>query len=243
MDTKIIQQYQDAIAKSLSPKQIEFLQVLYYCPNSSATVKQLAKALNYSSWQPVNRQIGTIGRKISEYVNITIPERDNGRGMRSAYYKLVGEYYKETGWFMWYELRAALENLNLVAKEDSVTMDIERLPTEIPSYEEEQLFNEGKVIKIYTNRYERNLKARLKCLNHFGVKCQVCGFDFEKVYGDIAIGFIHVHHKKPISEIGKEYEVDPINDLVPLCANCHSVIHLKKPEFTIEELKSILKRN
>ncbi len=33
-------------------------------------------------------------------------------------------------------------------------------------------------------------------------------------------GFIHVHHLKPLSEVGYEYRVDPIRDLRPVCPNC-----------------------
>jgi predicted HNH restriction endonuclease len=243
MNTEIIKQYEEAIVKALSPKQVEFLQLLYYCPDSSATAKEIARILNYSGWQPVNRQTGAIGKKMADYVKIDLPKYNDKGRMRFAYFILIGEYNKDTGWVMWPELQAALEKLGLVARGDDAYKNNERLPTEIPVYEEEQLFREGRIIKIYVNRYERNLNARLKCINHFGVNCYVCGFDFEKVYGEMASGFIHVHHKKPIGEIGKEYEVDPINDLVPLCPNCHSVIHLSKPALTVEELKSVLKQN
>ena len=44
-----------------------------------------------------------------------------------------------------------------------------------------------------------------------------------------------------ISDIGKEYEVDPIKDLIPVCPNCHAMIHSKRPAFTIEEIKEIRK--
>ena len=59
------------------------------------------------------------------------------------------------------------------------------------------------------------------------------------VYGERGVGFIHVHHLKPLSEISKEYEVDPIGDLRPLCPNCHAMIH-RRPEMGIEELKELI---
>lgn len=46
----------------------------------------------------------------------------------------------------------------------------------------------------------------------------------------------------PISEIGTEYEIDPIKDLRPVCPNCHAVIHLREPAFSIEEVKAMLER-
>jgi 5-methylcytosine-specific restriction protein A len=54
-------------------------------------------------------------------------------------------------------------------------------------------------------------------------------------------GFIHVHHINQISEIGREYEIDPIKDLIPVCPNCHSMIHSKRPAFTIDEINEIRK--
>lgn len=111
---------------------------------------------------------------------------------------------------------------------------------EIENDNNEQLFIEGKVKKVLVNNYERDLKAREKCIEYHGTTCKVCDFDFERKYGEIGRGYIHVHHKKEISSIKKEYEVDPINDLVPVCPNCHSMLHKKSPSYSIEELKAII---
>ena len=86
---------------------------------------------------------------------------------------------------------------------------------------------EGAVTQVQVNRYERNPEARAKCIAHYGAFCHVCGMDFEKTYGKIGKGFIHVHHIKPISEIGEKYKVDPIKDLIPVCPNCHAMLHQK----------------
>ena len=48
---------------------------------------------------------------------------------------------------------------------------------------------------------------------------------FEEVYGEIGKHFIEVHHLIPISERGGDYVVDPVNDLIPICSNCHSMVH------------------
>lgn len=102
-------------------------------------------------------------------------------------------------------------------------------------------FLEGKSKTITVNAYERNTKARKKCLDFYGLNCQVCEFNFEESFGEIGKGFIHVHHVKEISQVKKEYEVDPINDLIPVCPNCHSMLHNKTPAYTIIELKNIIK--
>lgn len=100
----------------------------------------------------------------------------------------------------------------------------------------DEVYKEGKSISIIVNKYERDPAARKKCIEHFGIKCQICNFDFFKIYGDLGKDFIHVHHKKPISEIGEEYEVNPINDLIPVCPNCHAMLHRRKPAYTVEEI-------
>lgn len=99
---------------------------------------------------------------------------------------------------------------------------------------------EGLKTTIKVNKYERNPKARISCLEYFGYDCSVCSMNFKDVYGEIGKEFIHVHHLKEISLIGEEYEVDPIKDLIPVCANCHAMLHKRKPAFSIAELKALL---
>tara|TARA_R110002167_G_scaffold344363_1_gene553709 strand:+ start:52298 stop:53185 length:888 start_codon:yes stop_codon:yes gene_type:complete len=107
--------------------------------------------------------------------------------------------------------------------------------------DEIDFYVEGSVIQTTVNRYERDPKARKKCISTFGPICQVCGMDFEDFYGAIGEGFIHVHHIKQLSEIGEEYQINPITDLVPVCPNCHSMLHKRKPPFSVNELKNLLK--
>jgi 5-methylcytosine-specific restriction protein A len=102
---------------------------------------------------------------------------------------------------------------------------------------EPERFFEGATLRVPVNVYERNPAARAACIAHYGAKCQVCDFDFGECYGEIGEGFIHVHHLKLLSEIGQEYEVNPIDDLRPVCPNCHAMLHQRSPPLTIEELK------
>ncbi|WP_082221648.1 HNH endonuclease [Herbaspirillum chlorophenolicum] len=98
---------------------------------------------------------------------------------------------------------------------------------------------EGTVFQVLINAYERNLEAREKCLDHYGYRCSVCSFDFEEEYGALGKRFIHVHHLIPLAEVGREYEVDPIRDLRPLCPNCHAMIHRGGTVRSIEKLQEI----
>ena len=112
----------------------------------------------------------------------------------------------------------------------------EELPEEVapgPTYPE------GATKTIIVNAYERNPAARKSCIAHFGCNCQVCGMSFEKTYGKLGEGYIHVHHIKPLSEIEGAYEVDPVADLIPVCPNCHAMIH-KRPHPTVEQLRQII---
>jgi 5-methylcytosine-specific restriction protein A len=98
---------------------------------------------------------------------------------------------------------------------------------------------EGGKKVITSSTYERSISARGQAVKIHGLKCKVCGFDFEKVYGKWGKGFIEVHHLKALaSNEGKEVETNPETDLTVLCANCHRMVHRKKGiALTIEELK------
>jgi hypothetical protein len=99
---------------------------------------------------------------------------------------------------------------------------------------------EGALRRVVGSQYERNSAARLACIEHYGTSCFVCGFSFEAAYGELGRGFIHVHHLIPISSIGEEYQVNPTEDLRPVCPNCHAMLHRKDPPFAVEELQSLL---
>lgn len=112
-----------------------------------------------------------------------------------------------------------------------------RLPEEV---EPSEVFNEGASKSVTVNKYERSGAARAKCLAHHGYECAVCSFDFEEKYGAIGKNYIHVHHIVPISEVGREYELNPITDLIPICPNCHAMIHTTRPALSINQVKQVI---
>jgi predicted HNH restriction endonuclease len=119
---------------------------------------------------------------------------------------------------------------------------ITAFPDEIEE-EEIKKFPEGAIFKRLINAYERNPLAHQKCIEKYGTDCYICGFSFGNAYGSIVNGFIHVHHLFQLSEVGKDYKVDPIADLRPVCPNCHAVIHHRpKRPYSIEEVKKFLRR-
>jgi 5-methylcytosine-specific restriction enzyme A len=103
------------------------------------------------------------------------------------------------------------------------------------------LYFEGASRTIYVNAYERDPRARKACIEHYGAKCIVCGFDFAVAYGPLGKEFIHVHHLVPLSSIGDGYIVDPILDLRPVCPNCHAMLHRSAEVLPIENLQRIVR--
>ena len=113
-----------------------------------------------------------------------------------------------------------------------------RSPEEIP---EGQTFSEGTLERVEVNRYERDRRARRLCLARWGYRCSVCDLDFGERYGDLGQDFIHVHHTMELSSVGPGYRVDPVNDLRPVCPNCHAMVHRHRPALTVDELRQILR--
>ena len=104
-------------------------------------------------------------------------------------------------------------------------------------------FPEGARSKeVAQSKVERNPAARQACLNHHGVSCVACGFNFARAYGKFAEGLIHVHHLSPLGANG-ERSTDPVRDLRPVCPNCHLALHQRVPPIEIEELRRLLAQN
>lgn len=101
-------------------------------------------------------------------------------------------------------------------------------------------YREGSVSRVEVNRYERNPKARAAALALHGRDCVVCGFSFEARYGDLGADFTQVHHLRELSSLPKGYKVNPETDLVPVCANCHAMLHRRRPALTPDELRNRL---
>jgi len=103
-------------------------------------------------------------------------------------------------------------------------------------------YQEGSVKAILINQYERDPKARKACLDLHGYDCKVCGFNFLETYGERGRDFVHVHHIVPLATIGKSYKVNPAKDLVPVCPNCHAMLHRGGDLIEVEALKNMLHR-
>ena len=113
--------------------------------------------------------------------------------------------------------------------------------TEETKQEESQPRTEGKKTVYYTTKYERSVQNREEAIRIHGTKCMICGFDFEKKYGELGKGYIEVHHIKPLSDLNEEVVVNPATDLICVCSNCHRMLHrFRNYMVSVEELRQIV---
>lgn len=97
---------------------------------------------------------------------------------------------------------------------------------------------EGRRSEYTLSKVERDPVLRRKCIERNGARCAACGFDFLKSYGEIGRGYIQVHHVKPLSGGLRRTSVD---DLIPMCANCHVIVHRRTPPFSVKQVRKLLK--
>lgn len=95
--------------------------------------------------------------------------------------------------------------------------------------------------KCYARNPSQRVRGQPRCKGRMHRGAWHSLRDFGETYGDVAAGFIHVHHLKPLAAIGTEYEVDPVEDLRPVCPNCHAVVHMTNPPRTVEEVHLLLR--
>jgi 5-methylcytosine-specific restriction protein A len=191
-----------------------------------------SKESNPKEWMVDYRYISKFKRPIleSEIKQLGLSDLSIIKNHRGINFKV-----KTTEWEI---LSKEIERRGLEGFRDRVELDIS---SDIDESEEERFAREGKVTSYYGKRYERKLENRLSAIRIHGLRCSVCGFDFSQAYGARGQGFIEIHHIKPISTFEEEMEVNPKTDLVPVCANCHRMIHRDRDDvMSIEELKKIL---
>ncbi len=121
--------------------------------------------------------------------------------------------------------------------------------SEVISYDE--LVSEGGTDLAITKRTKRSQKLRQIAIEHFShngtIFCDCCGFEFKSFYGNIyGKPCIEIHHLKPIVQYAgisiKQTIDDALNNLIPVCPNCHRVIHKNNITITkIPDFKEYLK--
>lgn len=215
------------------PADLIIFQTIYSFDGHKAYASQVGRILGVKAKlpaSPLNLQVGRLAKRIAKKYDISFTVRSN---QKVKYWDLFFNGWSENQFWIWQlknNLKEALEEAELAGEK--------QYADEIPTGFLGVLF-EGAKRTIIVNAYERNPIARQVCIDYYGATCSVCKFDFEKEYGEIGRGFIHVHHLTRIADIGDTYEIDPIKDLRPVCPNCHSMLHSDKDTLSIEELKSL----
>jgi 5-methylcytosine-specific restriction enzyme A len=215
----------------LRPIQVDVLNALYFAPKRSLTASAIAKFLGRDLIE-VNGALGRLGHAVRDLIG-THP--DGFADGEYQWFHILAEGERRELGFVWIlrpAVASAMEATGLVA-----------LPFAFPEEisHSESLY-EGSATRVLVNSYERNPVARARCVEVYGETCAVCRFNFRARYGPMAAGYIHVHHLQPLGDDGTFHEVDPIRDLRPICPNCHAVLHLRNPPYSIDEVKAMLRR-
>ncbi|MED1471779.1 HNH endonuclease [Bacillus salipaludis] len=110
--------------------------------------------------------------------------------------------------------------------------------------EDDEGFPEGKVkLKQHLVRERNPLVIKLAkerfLQKHGKLFCEVCEFDFQQHYGELGDGYIEGHHTKPVSEMEDNQETK-VEDIALVCANCHRMLHRKRPWLSTSDLKQLL---
>ncbi|MFD2168483.1 HNH endonuclease [Tumebacillus lipolyticus] len=132
---------------------------------------------------------------------------------------------------VWNEYANDPANLQLVARRIIKGLDSDQFDSAINNDEEIE-FPEGKILFRMHKYRERSSKvvqqAKQEALENGRLHCEVCGFDFVKVYGELGEGYIECHHTLPISEY-EEDQKTKVEDLSLVCSNCHRMLHRRRP--------------
>ena len=85
-------------------------------------------------------------------------------------------------------------------------------------------------------RAKRVQAQRLRCY-----RCEACGLQFDALDG-LAGACCEVHHRLPLSRMGRPEVRTRLEDLALVCANCHRIIHGRDPILTVAQLGRAMSR-
>jgi 5-methylcytosine-specific restriction enzyme A len=224
--------------KVTTEKDMDVLSLIYRSKNHEMRASDIALMVKARNHGAINLQIYNFSKRVLEKTRVkpSWMKEEQYRWWHVPFLGYDDEDRRHFPWIMRPELVTAFDNI--------LGFDEAEIPTpEEISEKDSPPLPEGSVSRVLVNRYERNKQARDACIAHYGNVCIACGFDFEQMYGAIGKNKIHVHHLIPLSRIQQKYIVDPVQDLQPICPNCHLIIHSKTEPFTIEEVKEMIKNS
>ena len=135
------------------------------------------------------------------------------------------------------------------SKEEAVVEEISEMQTEKESAVlkcvEESIVSSDNTKDIITTEENLTNKERIKkeCIDYYGAICDICGFDYGYTYGESYESEIEVHNTTGYKDDKDEIleDSDPIKDLIPICRNCHHILHNSKQAVSIDKLREMIK--
>lgn len=117
----------------------------------------------------------------------------------------------------------------------------------LPDVDKDAFGFEGNPRLVAHMRRERSAsivqKKKKEVLRKTGaLRCEACGFDFEKAYGEYGKEFCEVHHLVPLHKSDGITKTE-LSELAIVCSNCHRIIHRTNPMPTIQELKKVIREH
>ena len=221
---------------------LEMIRYWYEQPDYQATSKEIMVRYNIAlKGTPFNGYVIGLGKRIIKYLNrFEIIGTDGNSSYFILPFEGWHEDYNPSKNFIWKlrdELVQAIDELGVFSEIEYDNYD---------EYENIDIIEntpEGKKKVRYVSKYERSNKNRHLAIKIHGTVCKICGFDFEKTYGERGKGFIEVHHIKPLYENQEEIVINPKEDLICVCSNCHRMFHRRKDRVpTPDELKKLVNR-
>ena len=203
-------------------------------PEHTASSTEIAASLGYRSYVVIHGLFARLCKAVFAEL------RTLHRGQRlpePVQWWLVLAYRgdRDTDGFPWRLRPGVVRALTALSFVPEPLSKRQRLPRSIP-------LKEGAQRARWVTAYERNPRARSRCLRHYGSTCAVCGLDFGQAYGPEAVNCIHVHHLESLADRAGPHEVHPVRDLRPVCPNCHAVIHAGGKVRSLRQVRLMLQR-
>lgn len=235
------------LKEGICQNHLAILRAHFAAPQHTVSWLRLARAVRYKNHNAVNLHYGTLARRVARHLGIRRKPLDD-HGYRWWLWTLVrfaphrDEETGHTAFVMRWPVVEALRRLNVARwkARSGLSRHENRRARQVPSRPKTPL-QEGRIRALVLSRVERNRRARSACLDHYGRRCSVCGFDPARVYGRQFVGVIHVHHLHPMSTTRGSRRVDPIRDLRPLCPNCHVAVHQRQRPWSVQHLRRLIK--
>jgi 5-methylcytosine-specific restriction enzyme A len=201
---------------------------------------ELSRLLRAAKWHPLEdrgstfRNLNSVQRKTFDIAT----SHRSYRGKRTKGGKLDGEILQQ-----FIEQPTEMHTQAAALRAGIHSGELIGLP-EMVDVNQDETAREGRVLILCHLRRERNLSLRTrkikKALTERGcLECEVCGFDFARIYGERGYGYAEVHHLTPLHVTGPVHT--GMGDLAVLCANCHRMIHRGPRWLSPDELRELVR--